>query len=164
MMTFPEIRTEYSLLKHISNDSIPILKGIFEDDNTRKYLPELYSLIDTNDGILQFITTFDIYTEKEDGFLWGIHCDNLLVGFVAVMDLSYNPILFYATHPGHRSRGYMKDAISVVVDYLRKNILCNIISTDVYKDNYISIHLLEQLGFNVDKEDNNKVYLSKVFR
>ena len=58
----------------------------------------------------------------------------------------------------------MKDAISVVVDYLRKNILCNIISTDVYKDNYISIHLLEQLGFSVDKEDNNKVYLSKVFR
>ena len=48
MMTFPEIRTEYSLLKHISNDSIPNLKGIFEDDNTRKYLPELYSLIDTN--------------------------------------------------------------------------------------------------------------------
>lgn len=157
------IRTEYFLLKHISKENASILNGVFEDDKTRKFLPELYSLMDLDDGILQFVSTFDIYTEKGEGYLWGIYCNNdKLLGFVAVMDLSNSPTLFYAMHPTYRLQGYMKSSIYAVMDYLGKSKLCHKVLTDVYKENDTSIHILKQLGFSAYKEDEDKVYLSKV--
>ena len=78
------------------------------------------------------------------------------------MDLSDAPALFYATHPNHRSKGYMKDALCGVIDYLSYKRTIRTISTDVYKENSISIALLQQLGFCVCKEDDKKAYMSKV--
>jgi RimJ/RimL family protein N-acetyltransferase len=115
------------------------------------------------DGILYFISTFDTYTKKGEGYLWGIYCNNdNLLGFVAVMDLSNSPTLFYAMHPTCRLQGYMKGAIYSVIDYLRKSKLCHKVLTDVYKENNISLHILKQLGFSAYREDDDKVYLSKV--
>lgn len=163
MRTFPVIRTERFLLKQILKDNASVLNGVFEDGKTRKYLPELYSLIDWEDGILYFISTFDTYTKKGEGYLWGIYCNNdNLLGFVAVMDLSNSPTLFYAMHPTFRLQGYMKGAIYSVIDYLRKSKLCHKVLTDVYKENNISLHILKQLGFSAYREDDDKVYLSKV--
>lgn len=163
MRTFPVIRTERFLLKQILMDNASVLNGVFEDGKTRKYLPELYSLIDWEDGILYFISTFDTYTKKGEGYLWGIYCNNdNLLGFVAVMDLSNSPTLFYAMHPTFRLQGYMKGAIYSVIDYLRKSKLCHKVLTDVYKENNISLHILKQLGFSAYREDDDKVYLSKV--
>lgn len=162
MNTLSDIKTEHCLLKHISEDDIIILKEIFEDNETKKYLPELYLLIDKNDGILDLILTFDLYTEKGEGYLWGIHREDKLLGFIAIMDLSSNPIMFYAMHPAYRSLGYMKNSISAIINFLKENKLSYKISTDVYKNNKISIHILQQLGFNIYKEDNKKVYMLKL--
>mgnify|MGYP003291262569 CR=1 FL=1 len=152
MRTFPVIRTERFLLKQITKDNATVLNGVFEDDKTRKYLLEVYSLIDLDDGILYFISTFDTYTKKGEGYLWGIYCNNdKLIGFVAVMDLSNSPTLFYAMHPIYRLQGYMKCAIYAVIDYLGKS-----------KKNNISIHILKQLGFSAYREGDDKVYFSKV--
>ena len=154
--------SDIKILKHISEDYIIILKEIFEDNETKKYLPELYLLIDKNDGILDLILTFNLYAEKGEGYLWGIHYDNKLLGFIAIMDLSSNPIIFYAMHPAYRSQGYMKNSISAIINFLKENKLSYKISTDVYKNNKISIHILQQLGFNIYKEDNKKVYMLKL--
>jgi RimJ/RimL family protein N-acetyltransferase len=161
MRTFPGINARHSVLTRISEDVLGILKEIFEDVETRRFLPELYELLDSSNGIQKFVSTFDLYTQNDEGYLWGVkHCDEL-VAFVAVMDLSDIPVLFYATHPNHRSRGYMKDALQSVLGYLSKKVV-RTISTDVYKENSISIALLQQLGFCVCKEDDKKVYMSKV--
>ena len=161
MNPFPEINSRHSALARISESELDILKEIFEDVETRRFLSELYELLDSSNGIQKFVSTFDLYTRNDEGYLWGFkHCDEL-VGFVAVMDLSDIPVLFYAMHSNHRSRGYMKDALQSVLGYLSNQKAIRTISTDVYKENSISIALLQQLGFCVCKEDDKKAYMSK---
>ena len=161
MNSFPEIIARHSVLTRISEDALGILKEIFEDAETKRFLPELYEILDTPDGLHRFTSTFDLYAQNDEGYLWGIKHSDEFVGFIAVMDLSDAPALFYATHPNHRSKGYMKDALCGVIDYLSYKRTIRTISTDVYKENSISIALLQQLGFCVCKEDDKKAYMSK---
>lgn len=160
MNSFPEIMTRHSVLTRISEDELGILKEIFDDADTRRFLPELYELIDSPDGLQNFVTTFDNYTQNDEGYLWGVKHSDEFVGFIAVMDLSDSPALFYATHPNHRSKGYMKEALCAILEYLSSKAI-RTISTDVYKENNISINILQQLGFCVCKEDDKKAYMSK---
>lgn len=162
MNPFPEIYARHSVLTRISESELDILKEIFDDADTRRFLPELYELLDYPDGLQNFIATFVYYSQNDEGYLWGIKHYDELVAFVAVMDLSAIPVLFYATQPNHRSHGYMKDALQSVLGYLSNQKAVRTISTDVYKENSISIALLQQLGFCVCKEDDKKVYMSKV--
>lgn len=162
MNPFPEINTRHSALARISESELDILKEIFDDVETRRFLSELYELLDSSNGIQKFVSTFDLYTQNDEGYLWGVKQSGELVGFVAVMDLSDIPALFYATHPNHRSCGYMKDALQSVLGYLSNQKVVRTISTDVYKENNISTNILQQLGFCVCREDDKKVYMSKV--
>lgn len=161
MNIFPEIITKCSVLTHMSEDELSVLKEIFDDAETKRFLSEIYELLDTPDGLQNFVATFDFYTQNDEGYLWGIKHSDESVGFVAVMDLSDAPVLFYAMHPNHRSKGYMKDALQSVLGYLSNQKAVRTISTDVYKENSISIALLQQLGFCVCKEDDKKAYMSK---
>lgn len=161
MNTISEITTRHSVLTRISEDELGFLKDIFDDAETKRFLPELYELLDSPDGLWNFVATFDYYAQNNEGYLWGVKHGDELVGFVAIMDLADTPALFYATHPNHRSKGYMKDALCGVIDYLSYKKAIRTISTDVYKENSISTTLLQQLGFCVCKEDDKKVYMSK---
>ena len=163
MNSFPKIITKHSLLIRISEDEMNIFREIFDDIETRRFLLELYELLDSHDGIRKFISTFELYSQNDEGYLWGVKHSDELVGFVAVMDLSDIPTLFYATHPNHRSKGYMKNALYGVLDYLNIKKLIRTISTNVYKENNISINLLQELGFCISKEDDKKVYMSKIW-
>ena len=149
MNPFPEINARYSVLTRISEDALGILKEIFEDVETRRFISELYELLDAPNGLQEFVTIFEQYAQSGEGYLWGIKNNKELVGFVAVMDLSDTPILFYAMHPNHRSCGYMKDALHSVIEYLCNHIAIRTVSTEVYKENSISATLLQQLGFCV---------------
>ena len=160
MNFIPEIITKRSVLTRISENDLSVLQEIFDDVKTKRFLPELYELINTPNGIFKFVSTFELYAQNGEGYLWGIKHRNELVGFVAVMDLLDAPALFYAMHPNHRLYGYMKDALQRVLDCLSGKTI-RTISTDVYKENSISTTLLQQLGFCVCKEDDKKVYMSK---
>ena len=160
MSAFPEIRTVRSILKRISNCDISILKEIFEDEETQKNLPELYTLIDESDGVQKFISAFDTYSEKGDGYLWGIHSEDKLLGFVAVVDLSCKPTLFYAMHPECRSQGYMKESVASLIDFLRDAKICQIITTEVYRTNEVSLYVLRSLGFDTCNVDDDKIQMS----
>ena len=160
MSPIPEITTRHSVLIRISEDELDILKEIFDDADTRRFLPELYELLNLPDGLRKFVSAFELYTQNAEGYLWGVKHNNELVGFVAIMDLSDIHLLFYATHPNHRSCGYMKEALCAILEYLSSKAIRKI-ATDVYKENNISINLLQQLGFCVCKEDDKKVYMFK---
>lgn len=162
MNSMPDISTRYSLLTRLSEDDMCIFKEILDDARTRRFIPELYELLDAPNGLQEFVTIFEQYAQSGEGYLWGIKNNNEFVGFIAVMDLSYIPALFYAMHPSHRFCGFMKDALQSVLAYLSNEKAIRTISTDVYKENYISINILQQLGFCVCSEDDDKVYLSKV--
>lgn len=157
----PNIRSKYSLLTRISEDDMDILREVFEDVETRRFLAELYSLLDASSGLKEFVSIFDLYAQNGDGYLWGIKHNNKLVGFIAVMDISCEATVFYAMHPNFRSYGYMSDALQSILEYLGNQKTVRTMSTEVYKENDISINLLQQLNFCVCQEDDKKVYMSK---
>lgn len=157
----PDISTKYSLLTRVSEDEMSILREVFEDVETRRFLPELYELLDAPDGLQEFVSIFDLYAQNGEGYLWGIKHNGVLVGFVAVMDLLDVPALFYGMHPNHRSCGYMKDALYGIFDYLRNHKTIQAITTECHKENSASIGLLQHMDFCVSKEENAKVFLSK---
>ena len=158
----PEINAQRSLLNRIFDEDLPQLKEIFEDIETRRFLPEIYELLDSDDGFHVFVLIFDLYARNNGGYLWGIKYDDKLVGFVAIMDLLEIPTIFYAMHPSYRLCGLMKDALHSVINYLREYYDIKTIVTDVYKQNSISITILNKLGFGVYKEDEEKVYMFKM--
>ena len=158
MNTIPEIITRHSVLTCVSENDLCLLKEIFDDADTRRFLPELYELLDSHDGLQNFVATFDTYTQNGEGYLWGIKHRGLLIGFVAIMDFSCSPTLFYAMHRNYRSQGYMKESIREIILYLHKTKKCSYIQTEVYETNISSISLLKSIGFVKTDKRNNKIY------
>ena len=162
MNTCPQIQTLRCKLDNISCDDILVLQQIFNDDITRRYLQELNDLVSSEEGIKIFIDSFNRYAYTNEGFLWGIYLDErILVGFIAIMDISYEPTLFYAMHPVYRSQGIMKECVAQVLNYISENRICSSIRSEVYKDNYVSIKLLSSIGFEQTGFDEQKLFLHR---
>ena len=161
---FPKIKTYRCILNCISNADIPILQEIFDDEATKYYLRELNELVSSKDGIRQFLKSFSCYVNRNEGILWGIYLNSKLVGFIAIMDMPDNPTLFYAMHPDYRLQGIMKECIIEVTNFISKQTYCNFLQTEVYKDNDISINILQSADFKITDFNDNKVFLKIEFQ
>lgn len=160
MNTFPTLHTKRCILREISQDEIPILREIIEDELFQRFLPEMYDAVKTEEGLYQLMRHFDTYVQNEDGALWGIETEGALAGFVAIMDISYDPILFYAMHPNYRNHGYAKETVYEVVRYFKEQHPNLNLHTEVYKDNHASIAILQSCGFMISGNENEKIMLT----
>lgn len=160
MSTFPTLHTKRCILREITRNEIPTLREIIEDELFQRFLPEMYDTVKTEEGLLQLMRHFDTYVQNEDGAMWGIETEGILAGFVAIMDISYDPILFYAMHPHYRNQGYAKEAVSEVVRCFKDKHPNLNLRTEVYKDNHASIAILQSCGFVVCGKENEKIMLT----
>lgn len=159
MKELPVLHTPRCVMSRITAEDILVLRQIFDDELTQKYLSELQSLVDTNESIKRIMASFDTLLEQDEGMIWGIRLGEKLIGFVAFIDLSCKPTIFYATHPSHRSKGYMKECVSKSVRYVLDRGLCSYIQTEVHNDNTFSLCLLDNIGFKYIMQDNIKTQL-----
>lgn len=120
----------------------------------------MYKAVKTEVEFLQLMNHFDTYAQNEDGALWGIETQDMLIGFVVIMDISYDPILFYALHPHYRSQGYAKEAVAEVVRYFKDKHPNLHLHTEVYNDNHASISILQSCGFKISGKDQKKTMLT----
>lgn len=156
---FQELDTSRCKLSAVCEDNIPAFRAILADETTQKFLPELCDVAKTDDGIRQFIKSFDAYQRSGGGILWGIRQNECLAGFVAIMDIPENPTIFYAMDARYRGKGIMTECVVEVVGWFKKTHPALSLQTEVYKENIASVKLLEHNGFRQCGEDNNKVYL-----
>lgn len=159
-----KMKTKRCILNDIKSEDLSVLQQIFHDDTTKYHLRELNDLVSSEEGIKQFIFSFDYYKFRNEGFLWGIYLDSKLSGFIGIMDIPFNPTLFYAMHPDYRSQGIMKECIIEVVKFISKNTCCDFIQSEVYKDNSISIHLLQMANFEIIGSNRDKVFLKMIIK
>lgn len=160
MNTFPEITTQRCVLRQITNEDIPALRQIIDDKQFMRFLPELYETLKTNDGLKRFFHIFDIYVRNDDGVLWGLSVSGTLIGFIAIMDVSYDPILFYAVHPQYRNQGFAKEGVEEIVKYYKTYFIGAGLHTEVYEENMASIRILEACGFRDIGRKGKKILLS----
>ena len=154
----PILYTNRCRLDRITLLDMDMLRDIVEDITFRLFLPELYNLVHNVDGMYQFLSSFDAYAQNGDGFLWGIWMQSYLVGFVAIMDISHEPTLFYAMHREYRDKGYAKESVAQVVAHY-KTISKAPLQTEVYQSNIPSLSILASCGFQVVGAKDNKFLL-----
>lgn len=161
MTELPVLKSPRCVLSCITEEDIPVLRQIFDDGLTRKYLSELWTLVETDEGIRQMLSTFNILMKKNEGLIWGVRHNSNLIAFVAFMDLSCNPTVIYAMHPAYRSKGYMKECVAQSVQYILDSGMCSYMQTEVHNNNIASVRLLQSIGFDVVSKDKLKTYLRK---
>lgn len=155
----PILYTKRCKLDRITLHDVDMLRDIVEDVQFRLFLPELYELMHNIDGMHRFLNSFDTYAQNGEGFLWGIWKQSYLIGFVAIIDMSYEPTIFYAMHRKYRDKGYTKETVAKVVAYYKS--ISNIpLRTEVYQSNLPSIFILTSCGFQVTGNKANKILLT----
>lgn len=155
----PILYTKRCRLDRITLHDVDMLRDIVEDVQFRLYLPELYELMHNFDGMHRFLNSFDTYAQNGDGFLWGIWELSYLIGFVAIMDISHEPTIFYAMHREYRDKGYTKEAVAEVLAYY-KSISKTPLHTEIYSSNFPSLSILASCGFQVTGNKGNKILLT----
>lgn len=159
MIELPVLKSRHCLLNRITEEDLPVMRQILNDELTRKYLSELWTLVKTDEGIKQMLTSFYIFMEQDEGLIWGVRLDGKLIAFVAFMDLSCNPTIVYAMHPAYRSRGYMKECVAQSVKYVLDCGLSSYVRTEVHNENVPSIRLLQSIGFEIVNRCRWKTYM-----
>ena len=155
--TVPELQGEQCTLNAIEESDIPVLRGIFSDSVTQRFLPDLCDIAKTDADIRQILKSFRTYLSKGEGLLWGIRKNSKLIGFVAVMDLSFNPTIFFAMHPIYRNKGLMKESVELSTLYIRGAKLCDELHTELDETNSPSRKVLESCGYSVSEIRDNKI-------
>ena len=155
----PVLYTQRCRLDRIILHDMDMLRDIVEDIQFMLFMPELYEVVHDVEGMHRFLRSFDVYAQKGDAFLWGIRKNTFLIGFVAIMDMSYDPTIFYAIHPEYRNKGYAKEVVAEVVAYYR-TISKVPLHTEVYSSNLASLAVLASCGFQLTVSKDNKVLLT----
>lgn len=140
-------------LSSILREDAAALLPIINDVATQRYLPHLCGLLNEENGIAILIEAFDKYSEEGSGFLLGVRKDNMLIGFIAVMDIPIRPSIFYAMHPIYRNKGYMTLSVGKVIEHLSNHQICSFLQTYISPNNIASKKLLLKLGFNLIEEN-----------
>ena len=97
-------------------------------------------------------------SKKHEGVLWGIRHNENLIGFVAIMDLSFNPTVFFAMHPNYRNQGMMIESVKMVTQYVCEAKLCSELHTEVDVENISSQRVLETRGGHSRKNGVKRIY------
>lgn len=142
----------------VTQSDIPVLHQILEDSETKRFLPELCNEFQISDSLQHSLNHSTNTYLKTKAFCGGIRINDTLIGFIALMDITTNPTLFYAIHPSYRNNGYMKECIIATIRFVNEAKLCQIIQSEVYCDNVISARLLTNLNFKIYKQSGNKDY------
>lgn len=153
----PFLSTSHCQIHAIEDKDLIAFKFLFEDEQTQRFLPDLYQTVKDDRQLWQFVTDYRYYSFKGKGFLWGIYHKYQFIGFVAVMDLDFVPQISYAMHPMYRNRGFMQESVSMITHYLCTSQHCLQLQATVDTENSASQKVLEQCGYCWGKCRNDKV-------
>lgn len=134
-------------LTEISEDDALMLREVMDNPECKHFLPDMYKPSRSRFGIERFIESFRTFLNENEGVLWGIKKHDTLIGFVATMDLSTNPTIFFAMHPKYRNQGYMQDSVRLATQYVYDAKLANELHTEVDAKNLASQKVLERCGY-----------------
>lgn len=95
------------------------------------------------------------------GVDFGIYLDNKLIGKIKISNIVYgvlkNGFVGYSIHKDYQNKGYMKEALKLVLEYSQEELELHRLEASVLTDNYASRAVLLSNGF--EEVGLNKKYL-----
>ncbi len=171
-IVFPKLETERLLLmEFVKNDSEELFK-MRSDERVLKYLDrDPHKSIEESELMIEgMIKTFN----NKEGINWIIRKNDTMhvigyIGFWRMRKEDVRAEIGYAMNPEFWSNGYMKEALSKVIDFGFNEFCLHSIEANVNPANISSIKLLEKFGFKKEayfKEDyfyNGKFYDTEIY-
>lgn len=156
------LNTARCTINDVSGPDLKALRQTLGDADTQRFLPELCREFPTEDSLQllvypSLLVQVNHHFECGEGFFWSIRREETTVGFVAIMYIRTHSTLYFATHPDHRGQGYMKETLSRVIEFVRKEYLCYKLYAEVVEENAAVTALIKDLGFRATRSENGKI-------
>jgi ribosomal-protein-alanine N-acetyltransferase len=154
---FPILTTQRLLLRQLQAEDDQALFAIRSNPEVNKYLdrPPAFSI----QAVQAFIDKIQAGIAQNEWVYWAIITEDKLIGTICLWNFSETPFkaeIGFELHPNFQKKGFMQEALEVVLKYGFNRI--GLICIDGYtaKQNAPSIKFMEKNGFvkkqNVEKE------------
>lgn len=171
---FEELETERLILRKIvDDDAVTLYNNIFNDFDWYKFYYQVP--FNTLDEYQQIVSKYKEWYLNGNHFRWGIALkeSNEMIGAVQLHtkdDINKNCRIGYIISYKYDKKGYMKEAVSKVIDFVFNTLDYHRLEASIVEENINSINLAEKLGMQFesikkdsyklgDKYYNNKVYV-----
>ena len=146
----PNIEGERVQLRWLTTNDVNSLFSIFSDPKVMCYWSSL-PLADVA-AAEKLLADIHSYFEKRNLFQWGVarQTDNQIIGTCTLFHLDLDnrrAEIGYALGSEHWGKGYMGDALTLLLDFCFDDLNLHRLEADVDPQNAASIKLLERLGF-----------------
>lgn len=154
---FPKIETERLILREIvSRDYAAIFKNFSNPEVARWFFEQPLTEMKQ---VMQFIEDFNSEFLQGKGITWAIELKeiNECIGTCGFGDvkLSDRGEIGFDLAQDYWGKGLMSEALAAMIDYGFLNLDLLIVEAHTYSNNFRARHLLEKLGFQLDKVSND---------
>jgi len=152
-MSFPELQSIRLKLRSLEDKDLTTLYALRSNEQVNRYLdrPPARSVED----VQAFISKIRDGIAGNQSFYWAIALKDQpgLIGAICIRNLSIDrqtAELGYELHPDHQGKGYMQEAITLVIRFAFERIGLSVLEAYTHKDNSASTKLLLKNGFELE--------------
>jgi ribosomal-protein-alanine N-acetyltransferase len=167
-MSFPELQSNRLKLRSLEDKDLTALYGLRSNEQVNRYLDRAPAR--SVEDAQAFIRKIRDGIAGNQSFYWAITLKEQpgLIGTICIWNLSVDrktAELGYELHPDNQGKGYMQEAIALVIRFAFDRIGLSVLEAHTHKDNSASTKLLLKNGFQLEagKKDpdnkNNLIYL-----
>jgi len=147
---FPDLYTGRLVLRQLRPTDDKEIMVLRSNEKILQFLviPKCNNLLEAK----QFIDKINNSIKNNESIYWGIteKNDETLIGTICLWNISkenFRAEVGYALHPDFQRKGFMSEAMNVVLDYGFTKMELHSIEAHVHPDNQPSINLLQKKGF-----------------
>ncbi|MBQ1192678.1 MAG: GNAT family N-acetyltransferase [Lachnospiraceae bacterium] len=157
------LETERLLIREISVEDVPRLYELY-DEEIVKYMPGLFEKIDEE---MEYTKNYikNIYGFYHYGmWLVVLKESNVIIGragveYKEIPETKLTHEMGYMIGKKYQGKGYAKEALSAIIEYMKRNFEINNFFVEVSKENEKSISLARKMGFVFENKVNVRGYL-----
>lgn len=163
-----EINSERLSLRKIKLSDLDDIFEYTSNPNTTKFL--FWDTHSNKEQALNFINnTLNEYRNSDTRFTWGITLkeNNKLIGVVSIFFISYvskRVEISYILNPNYQGKGYMREALLMLVDFIFNNINFIRIQARCTEDNVASEKVLKSIGMKLEGKLEKYWFIKKAFK
>jgi [ribosomal protein S5]-alanine N-acetyltransferase len=167
---FPLLESERLFFRAVTNDDAPVVLQLRSNPETMKYIPR--PLLKNIDDALEHIKMIQDKVESNEGINWAVCLkeNHKMIGFVGhyrIKPENYRSEIGYMILPEYHNKGYVSEAVKVLLDYGFKTLNFHSIEAIIDPDNLASEKVLQKNGFVkeahlVENEYYNETFIDTV--
>jgi [ribosomal protein S5]-alanine N-acetyltransferase len=155
LLSFPECSTERLQLRHLKAEDAPQIFLLRSDEMVNRFINRERA-VSINDAVA-FINKIKVITDKNEGLFWAISTKETgqLMGTICFWNLvpeKASAEIGYELLPEFQGKGFMQEAISIVIEHGFETAGFNVIEAVPRADNDRSVKLLIKNNFIRDTE------------